>query len=1176
MHASILPLILLLPTFATPLPQPRRPPSIDLANVSNIVLAPELASAEKDWQDLDTNRLVGRGGGTFGRRSYPSLVNPKWAVWQNETEAAASSSIAAAKALATKQTKLTTPTTPQATTTKTTQAKPSETSASTSTGYSLRGIQKNGIYVGLLPDDGSGGGKSTNMAALNSALGMQGAAQGWYAQAQNGVAFDGAQLLARLNDVKASGGVFQPAVMPTGGWGGLTAKDNSQAVNICNVMKKFTDEGIEVWLRFAHEVNYYQTDGTYTGNAADFKAGWAAVAAACKYIAPEVKMWFTPNVAEDWQYDEYFPDDHSTVDLIGIDWYPQDAGTSFVDGVQSFHDKYTSSTIKFAQGETGLAQEGSLGERIQWLTTMTSAATASALPNLICISYWVQDTLLERARRQQEAQESTRTVGRSVTAIFWRVVDSGQSWFVVSLVGAIIGLNAALMSIITVWLSDLKLGYCTQGWWLNRKFCCWEMEELLNEAGGCEDWNTWTSFVGIQWLFYVAFAGLFAFVCAFLVKSYAPYAAGSGISEIKCILAGFVIKGFLSFSTLAIKSVALPISIASGLSVGKEGPSVHVASSIGHVVASCFGRFSRSQAKMREIVTAASAAGVAVAFGSPIGGVLFSLEEMTLNFPIKTMWRSFFCALVATVVLSAMNPFRTGKLVLFQVHFDRDWHFFEVGFFILIGVFGGLYGAFVIKYNLQVAAFRRKHLGSSGITEAVCLAVLTASVGYVNKFLRIDMNESLDILFRECEGGGDYENLCQCVLVGAFTVRGEANRKLDRTWAQWRMVNSLLLATVLRTALVVISYGCKVPAGIFVPSMAVGATFGRMVGILVKALYRQVPDPSTKSTCKLIVLLVLSAYPTWSMFAACDPEKPCITPGTYAFLGAAAGLAGITRITVTVVVIMFELTGALTYILPTMIVVMVTKAVSDQFGKGGIADQMIRFNGFPFLENEDHAYNVPVSVVMRRNIVYLPSSGMRLFELESLLVKTSYQGFPVVRSRTDVTLLGDISRADLRIAIDKAELAQLVSPDAPCLFCPEDPVSPESPANEFDDIESTSIDFTSYVNQTPLTVSPKQPLEIVMQIFKRMGPRVILIEQFGLLVGLITVKDCLKYTLAHEAQSGQSLSGSDEVEQTLEDLRTWAGELWEGIVDRVKGRDPALRLHSEDDGTDLDELRRPG
>lgn len=60
-------------------------------------------------------------------------------------------------------------------------------------------------------------------------------------------------------------------------------------------------------------------------------------------------------------------------------------------------------------------------------------------------------------------------------------------------------------------------------------------------------------------------------------------------------------------------------------------------------------------------------------------------------------------------------------------------------------------------------------------------------------------------------------------------------------------------------------------------------------------------------------------YPQSGMFAVCDPDIPCITPGTYAFLGAAAALSGVMRITVTVVVVMFELTGALTYILPTMV-----------------------------------------------------------------------------------------------------------------------------------------------------------------------------------------------------------------------------------------------------------------
>lgn len=59
----------------------------------------------------------------------------------------------------------------------------------------------------------------------------------------------------------------------------------------------------------------------------------------------------------------------------------------------------------------------------------------------------------------------------------------------------------------------------------------------------------------------------------------------------------------------------------------------------------------------------------------------------------------------------------------------------------------------------------------------------------------------------------------------------------DRSSEQWKMVNSLLLATIIRIGFIIISYGCKVPCGIFVPSMAVGACFGRMIGIVVKALH---------------------------------------------------------------------------------------------------------------------------------------------------------------------------------------------------------------------------------------------------------------------------------------------------------------------------------------------------
>ncbi|CEL60646.1 putative chloride channel protein UM03490-D OS=Ustilago maydis (strain 521 / FGSC 9021) GN=UM11084,2 PE=3 SV=1 [Rhizoctonia solani AG-1 IB] len=753
---------------------------------------------------------------------------------------------------------------------------------------------------------------------------------------------------------------------------------------------------------------------------------------------------------------------------------------------------------------------------------------------------WIQDSILERNRRlraSRDIQTSLRDAQGGINppwakAQIQKLIATGQSWFVVSLVGACIGLNAALISIITEWLSDLKMGYCVDGWWLNQQFCCWEIDG--EEESACASWRTWSAYSPGRYLVYVLLAMLFSLISAHLVDSFAKYAAGSGISEIKCIISGFVMKGYLGFSTLAIKSLTLPLVIASGLNVGKEGPSVHVACCVGNVVARMFSRFSRSQGKMREILTAASAAGVAVAFGSPIGGVMFSIEEMSHTFSIKTMWRSFFCALAATGTLSAMNPFRTGKLVLFQVTYDRDWHFFEIIFFVIIGIFGGLYGVLVIKFNLQVAAFRRKHLVGYGVEEAVFLATITAVVSYFNRFLRIDMSESLGILFKECEGGGDYNNLCQ-------------------SWAQWPMANSLFLATLVRTVLVILSYGCKVPAGIFVPSMAIGATFGRMIGIIVKAMY--------------------TTYPTSSFFSSCRPDVPCITPGTYALLGAAAALSGIMRITVTVVVIMFELTGALTYILPTMIVILVTKAVGDCFGGGrGIADEMIHFNGYPYLERDEHSFNIPVSGVMQKELHTMSVTGMTLHEVEDKLEHTTVQGFPIVSADPQRTLIGHIGRTELIYAIGKARRAQDIHPSTLCNFEPpsaddsgshdtavDTDVVRELAGVEEDDhagitplaASADIIHFGPWVNQTPLCVGPQLPLEIVTDLFNRMGPRVILVEYHGSLVGLITVKDVLRFMASREhahSTTGSVWDNPGELDALLEEAWLWAGNLWRKIV----------------------------
>ena len=152
----------------------------------------------------------------------------------------------------------------------------------------------------------------------------------------------------------------------------------------------------------------------------------------------------------------------------------------------------------------------------------------------------------------------------------------------------------------------------------------------------------------------VAQAGYAGWMCA----TFAPYAVASGIGEIKVILSGFVIKKFLGGWTLLVKCLGLVLSVGSGLSIGKEGPAIHVACCVSNVVSRLFSKYAFNEAKKRELLSAACAAGIGVAFGAPIGGVLFSLEEVSLYFPAKTMWRSLYCATFAAMTLQVCRASR--------------------------------------------------------------------------------------------------------------------------------------------------------------------------------------------------------------------------------------------------------------------------------------------------------------------------------------------------------------------------------------------------------------------------------------------------------------------------------------------------------------------------------------
>lgn len=88
----------------------------------------------------------------------------------------------------------------------------------------------------------------------------------------------------------------------------------------------------------------------------------------------------------------------------------------------------------------------------------------------------MQDASREQARRKTRQQKAAGLYERGQHGWryrLWASYDAVQGWIVVTIIGAAIGMNAALLNIVTEWLSDIKLGHCTTAFYLNEKFCCW-------------------------------------------------------------------------------------------------------------------------------------------------------------------------------------------------------------------------------------------------------------------------------------------------------------------------------------------------------------------------------------------------------------------------------------------------------------------------------------------------------------------------------------------------------------------------------------------------------------------------------------------------------------------------------------------------------------------------------
>jgi chloride channel 3/4/5 len=315
----------------------------------------------------------------------------------------------------------------------------------------------------------------------------------------------------------------------------------------------------------------------------------------------------------------------------------------------------------------------------------------------------------------------------------------------------------------------------------------------------------------------------------------------------------------------------------------------------------------------------------------------------------------------------------------------------------------------------------------------------------------------------------------------------------------------LHFAAVLGFFLAAITFGLQIPAGIILPSMAIGAVFGRAVGIVME--------------------IWVHNHPNFIAFDSCEPDLPCITPGTYAIIGAAAALGGVTRMTVSIVVIMFELTGALTYVLPIMIAVMISKWVGDAFGKRGIYESWIHFNEYPFLDNSEEVPipDIPASQVMTRieELVVLTATGHTIESLKNVLGAHPYRGFPVISDPRDAILLGYISRAELSYNLHTStQPPRNLPPEAEAFFAHQPLADPRN-----------TLDLRPWMDQTPITLPANSSLQLTANYFQKLGLRYILFSSRGVLQGLLTKKD-VWYVLHGAEETRRTMRGEEPAFQT--------------------------------------------
>jgi CIC family chloride channel protein len=277
-----------------------------------------------------------------------------------------------------------------------------------------------------------------------------------------------------------------------------------------------------------------------------------------------------------------------------------------------------------------------------------------------------------------------------------------------------------------------------------------------------------------------------ALASGYLLYRYFPDARGSGIPQTKFAI--FLYNGFISLKTVLGKFLCCSISLASGIALGREGPSVQIGAGVSSVLAR---RFGLSDAQVKALVPVGAAAALAAAFNTPIAAVLFSLEEILgdLHAPV-----------IGSIVISSATSWMVLHLILgdeplFHVPAYQLVNPVEFGIYALLGLAGGLGSVGFVKLLLGLRVwFKKLPKWSVWLQPGVGGLLVGLMALFVPEVLGV---------------GYDY---VERVLGGDLALK------------------TLLLLAALKIVATAVCYSSGNAGGIFGPSLFIGAMIGGAVG----------------------------------------------------------------------------------------------------------------------------------------------------------------------------------------------------------------------------------------------------------------------------------------------------------------------------------------------------------